>query len=392
VALQWSRLFSRQGSDAAVQEARKAPATTFEFELLRRLREFNRGNVFLSPASVTVCLQMVMAGATGETRTEMEHVIQTSAEDPSAVAAAIASLVDDPNISPSLQLEMANALWCAQQVPLSQAYLKRVQDLFAAEISNLNFADPGAPDIINRWVSAKTHGKIPSIVDQFGPLFVLAAANAIYFKDDWADQFQKLQTRPGVFDLATGQKKEAMLMSRYGKYPYYENSEFQAVRLGFKTSRLAMYVFLPSVGSSLAALVANLDKQECLGWIRKLERMEGSVFLPRFKFESTYELRPILTQMGMGIAFSQQARFDNICVPPPPVWIDSVRHRAFVEVNEEGAEAAAVTISMMTGSSRSLPSLKSPFFMMVNRPFFFVIRDDQTDTILFMGAVEDPTQ
>ena len=180
-------------------------------------------------------------------------------------------------------------------------------------------------------------------------------------------------------------------MSRSGPYPYYEESKFQAVRLGYKTSRLAMYVFLPAKRSNLTEFRQDLDAAAWDKWAQGFEVLGGHVGIPRFKLTFESNLRNALAKLGMEIAFDpKRARFDAIIPRPPEVWIDQVLHRAFVEINEEGTEAAAVTAARMVAVSARPTKPPRTFEMIVDRPFFFAICDDQTRSILFMGSIEDP--
>jgi serine protease inhibitor len=191
--------------------------------------------------------------------------------------------------------------------------------------------------------------------------------------------------------MSDGRKVNLPLMRQYDSYPYYEESTFQAVRLGYETSRLAMYVFLPAKGSSLRQFQQDLNSGVWDRWMGRFETIRGQVRLPRFKLTYSAQLNSALGKLGMEIAFDpQRARFDSISPPPPSIWIDQVLHRAFVEVNEEGTEAAAVTGIAVFSSSARYSKPPRTFEMIVDRPFFFAIRDDLTKAILFMGSVEEP--
>jgi len=383
------RFFASESGQTSLETTQPS---SFAFDLLRELRAEDRDkNVFFSPASIAVCLHMLLSGATGETREAMERVLGCAGLEPEAIRQSIENVRSALGCTgTNLQLEMANAVWCAQQVSIKPEYLERIRNQFDADISNVDFADPSVPDVINSWVAKKTHGKIEKIVQRIDPLSVLVAANAVYFKDAWAHKFERGATQELPFLVASGAAFPVPLMMQRDSYSYYQESGFQAVRLPFDTDRLAMYVFLPAKNSSLGQFVEKLHESAWEKWILGMERREGMVCFPRLKFETSYELESALRQLGMGAAMDPRASFDGICKPPPPVWIDKVRHRAFVEVTEEGTESAAVTVAMMTRSSMHSREKDRSFVMIVNRPFFFAIRDDQTSTVLFMGAVEDP--
>jgi serine protease inhibitor len=180
-------------------------------------------------------------------------------------------------------------------------------------------------------------------------------------------------------------------MSQSGSYPYYEESGFQAVRLRYKALRLGMYVFLPQKRSSLEQFRDNLNSAIWDKWMGRFETTAGQIRLPRFKLTYSACLNSALDNLGMGIAFDPGcARFDTISPPLPPVWLDQVLHRAYVDLNEEGTEAAAVTVANITMMALRPDERPRTFQMVVDRPFFFAIRDDQSGTIWFMGAVDDP--
>jgi hypothetical protein len=266
-----------------------------------------------------------------------------------------------------------------------------VRDDYDAEVCALDFGADRAVATINAWVAEKTHGKIGSILSSLDPLTFLVAINAVYFKDSWSKPFMPGFTREELFQTTESQKLKVPLMSQFGSYSYYEDSRFQAVCLRYKTPRLAMYVFLPTKKSSLREFRLDLNSGAWDKWMRRFEVMPGHIRIPRFKLTYQAMLNGPLSQLGMAPAFDpQRARFDAISSPPPAIWIETVLHRAFVEVNEEGTEAAATTVAMMPLSSEySRPRIRT-FEMTVDRPFFFAICDSLTNTILFMGSVEEP--
>jgi serine protease inhibitor len=367
-------------------------STRFAFKLYREI-SWNEGttNIFFSPASVMLCLCLLHAGATGETRAAIEKVLEVAGHGtdvlPSTVAALKSALLVE---GPGLECEIANSIWCNQARTPRPEYAAKVKEDYNAEVIAVDFADPATVAQINRWVSGKTRGKIGSILESLDRLAVLVAINAIYFKDFWEKPFEAALTREELFHASHGRTVKTPLMSQYGSYPYYEDSEFQAVRLRYKTSRLAMYIFLPAKRSSLERFQQNLSSAAWDKWMQKFHMTEGHIRLPRFKLTYSAILNSALEKLGMAIAFDpRRARFDTISTPPPPIWIDQVLHRAFVEVDEEGTEAAAVTaVVQVTASPIRNPA--RTFQMVVDRPFFFAIRDDHTGTIWFMGAVDEP--
>jgi serine protease inhibitor len=366
------------------------PSTRFAFKLYREiLREEGAANIFVSPASVMLCLCLLREGATGETQAAIDRVLEIASFDGNAFESAVGALKSVlQGKGPGLELEIANSVWCNQACTPRSEYLAKVKKDHDGEVIVLDFGNPETVDQMNGWVSGKTRGKINSIVESLDPLAILVAINAVYFKDLWVKPFEARLTREQLFHTGDGRGVKIPLMSQHGSYPYHEESGFQAVRLGYKNSRLAMYVFLPAKTSSLQQFQENMNSVEWDKWMERLETAPGHIRLPRFKLAFSAKLKVALDKLGMGIVFAPgEARFDTIIPPPPAIWVDEVLHRAFVEVNEEGTEAAATTDGELLGFGSEPPS----FQMIVDRPFFLAIRDDHTGTMWFMGAVEDPS-
>ena len=353
----------------------ESPSTLFAFRLFRQLAgEPTARNVFFSPASVMLCLWPLHDGATGETREAMAKVLEVAGLEAKELQSVVGTLRSALQIeSPGLKLEAANSLWCNQRFRPRSEYIAGVREDYDAEVFVLDFGGDQAVARINAWVAEKTHGKIGSILSSLDPLTFLVAINAVYFKDFWSERFMPELTREELFHTSEGQKLKIPLMSQYGSYSYYEDSKFQAVCLPYKTSRLAMYVFLPAKKSSLREFRLDLNSGAWDKWMRRFEAMEGHIRLPRFKLTYQAMLNSPLSQLGMALAFDpQRARFDAISAPPPAIWIE--------------------TVSAVHMVALSMRPTKPPrtFEMIVDRPFFFAIRDDLTNTILFMGSVEEP--
>jgi serpin B len=378
-----------QGSVGTITETGPFLPDRFAFKLFRELARANdSSNVFCSPFSVMLCLMMVWEGATGETREAMAKVLEI-VEDPEGCQRFLKAALAIS--SPGLELAIANSLWCDEQARMLAAFLTLAREKYAAEVVSLPFQSPETVPRINAWVADKTRGKIDEIIDFLTPLQLLVAINAIYFKGLWKAPFEKSLTREERFFTPGNHSIKVPLMRRSGYYPYHEESTFQAVRLPYQGDRVGMYMFLPSKGTGLPGFLRALTSAQWGRWMWTFTETEGMVGLPRFKFEQFIELGPILANIGMSEAFDpERAQFDGIALPPPPIYIDRVIHRAVVDVNEEGTEAAAVTAITFCSApmARSEPRR---FQMILDRPFFFVIRDDHSNMILFMGALNDPT-
>jgi serine protease inhibitor len=373
-------------------EKSASPSTRFAFKLFRQLGpDQETRNVFFSLASVMLCLCLLQEGATGETREAIDEVLEVAGVEFEASQLAIVALKSAlRNCGGSVQFEAANSLWYNPEWTPRFEYVAKVREYYDADVIVLDSLGAEMVARINSWVEATTHGKIEGILDTLAPLTSLLAINAIYFKDLWDRPFERELTREESFQTSEGRRLKIPLMSQFARYLYYEESKFQAVRLGYKMSNLAMYVFLPAKSSSLREFQQDLNSAAWDKWTRRFETVGGHVRLPRFKLTYMSSLKSALARLGVGIAFDPgRAQFDAINPPPSKIWIDQVLHRAFVEVNEKGTEAAAVTATMFLGSALHTKPERT-FEMIVDRPFFLAIRDDYTKSILFMGSVEQP--
>ena len=376
---------------SAAPDNRLASANTrFGFKLFDQLAKQDAGkNIFISPSSVALTLAMIYNGARSETQQAMATTLELQGmslpEINQANATLRALLV---SADPKVQLNVANSLWTRKGLAFKPEFMQRNRDFYAAEISDLDFAAPNAPQKINDWVNRKTNGKINKIVDQIPGDAVLYLLNAIYFRGFWAAPFDKAKTKDGQFTLLSGAKKKILLMSQNGRFRYFENEKFQAINLPYDAGRMSMYVFLPAKNSSLKNFQADLSATNFESWVAQLRSAEGNIALPRFKLEYEIVLNNTLKALGMATAFDpQRANFGEMYAKSagPNVFIGEVKHKTFVEVNEEGTEAAAVTSGGM-----HVTSYVPPFSMTVDRPFFCAILDNQTGTILFMGAIVEP--
>jgi serine protease inhibitor len=346
-------------------------------------------NIFISPASVITALAMTYNGADGETKRSMEEVMLLKGMSMDEINAAFADLLTIlQNPDPKVELTVANSLWAREGVAFNEDFLKRNEDYFGAEVAELNFDDNGAADTINDWVKEKTRNKIDGIVTPpINPETVLFLINAIYFKGEWSDPFDPEMTRDLTFNLTDGSQKDLPVMFKNDDFRYLETEDFQAVSLPYgKNERVSMYLFLPAANSSLEELYGEMNITSWNKWIASFGSMEGEVGLPRFKFEYEISLNDALKNLGMGIAFDNSAAdFSGMRSIPPRLVISEVKHKTYVEVNEEGTEAAAVT-SVEVG----MTAMPETFSMIIDRPFFFAIADDLTGTILFIGSVTNP--
>ncbi|WP_051382898.1 serpin family protein [Gloeobacter kilaueensis] len=362
--------------------------TEFGFNLFAQAIKQDAGrNVFLSPLSIALVLTMVENGAAGATRTAIAQTLALGKLDSPALnqqSAALLSALESHEAK--VQLQIANALWSQQGVAIEAEFTNLARQYYRAQAEELNFAQPEAAQTINRWVEQKTNGKIAKIVapdDLRSALLVLV--NAVYFKAAWQRTFDSKATRNRPFHLAAGPQKDLPFMNQTGRFEYLENEAFQAVRLPYANPNLGMYIFLPK--PDLATFEQQLNGQTFQKWLTQFASRSGSLALPRFKIEYAIALKKALTILGMGIAFSSKADFR--AMSREPAFLYEVIHKSYIDVNEEGTEAAAATGAIMRATAVMQPV--PPFQMIVDRPFFIAIRDNTSGALLFMGRIADPT-
>ncbi|MBT9172050.1 MAG: hypothetical protein DDT21_00426 [Syntrophomonadaceae bacterium] len=363
----------------------------FGFNLFAALAKEDAGeNIFVSPVSVALALSMVYNGADTETKKAMAEVLGVqgvSVEDLNKTNQALLKALNSP--APGVRLDVANSLWAKQDAVFVAEFLETVKRYYSAEVAELDFIAPEAPAVINKWVQDKTNGKIDKIVERIDPDDVMYLINAIYFLGTWTTEFDRAETREQPFYPAGRAREQVPMMSKSGDFRYFRDANFEAVELPYgKDQSAGMYIFLPSRDSNLEEFQRNLNAANWTMWQSRFATKEGRISLPRFSIEYEKTLNEILSGMGMGIAFQPYAAdFSKLLTPPPQAYIGEVKHKAVVDVDERGTEAAAVTsISVRVVSLRP----DETFNMVVDRPFFFAIVDKQTDTLLFMGSVTHP--
>jgi serpin B len=383
-----------QNNFAADSDLAKLAAAnnTFSFKLLKQLVTEQPGaSIFVSPYSAATALQMVGNGAAGQTKTEMQQVLETAGISTAALneaSKAAAALLDSKDTN--LILTTANALWYRQGVTVKPGFIEANQKFFSSTVKALDFGNARAAEAeINRWASDQTHGRITGIADgMIDPIYTdLILANAIYFKGKWLDPFDKKLTKERPFHPAAGTAKNLPMMEMSKKFIYRQGSGYQAVRLPYMGYNLAMYVFLPDSGSSPAKLLQIMNGDN---WRRVMmpgfSEHDGLVVLPKFKLENTLGLNHTLESLGMKSAFNQK-KADFSGMFSDQHYISAVVQKAFVEVSEEGTEAAAVTGIFLHSNSMPDPNPPKPFEMIADRPFLFAIVDARSEMILFMGVV-----
>jgi len=356
----------------------------FAFDIFKQLdKEDREQNILISPLSISTALSMTYQGAGATTKEAMTGVLGYTGIEDAKLNESYQNLIPYLiGLDEKVELNISNSLWVREGEKIKQDFLTATMDSFNASVTPLDFGKANAADQINQWVSEATNKKIDKIISSPIPSDVIMyLINAIYFKGDWTEQFDSKDTVKTQFRAGNGSPNEVMMMSRTGKVEYGKGDDSEAVRLPYGSGKVAMYCILPEKDQTINDFIATLDAARWKGIKESIaERDEVNLQMPRFKLEyGIKNLNDSLTALGMGEAFTDKADFsgigDNVC-------ISRVLHKAIIEVNEEGSEAAAATAVEM-----KLTSAAEPLAFIADRPFLFVIADDQTGTILFMGKL-----
>ncbi|MDO8805932.1 MAG: serpin family protein [Elusimicrobiota bacterium] len=352
------------------------------------------GNVFFSPYSIHTAFAMVYEGARGRTAKEIASVFAFQ-EKTADLRRSLDSLKKDLDSAvKGAEFNQANSFWAQKDYKFLPAYLKTLRGSYGAEARQVNFMEKAeeARGEINGWTETRTKGKIKDLFPEgsLDPLSRLVLVNAVYFKGTWQVPFNKGMTADADFTKAGGEKVKVKMMAAAGtrQAEYSENEELQALRLPYKGGGLSMLVLLPGKGKSLADAEKSLTGEKLESIRKGLAEQKVKVFLPRFTFSSGFTLNGALADLGMPAAFTETADFSGMD-GTTKLYIQKAFHKAFVEVNEEGTEAAAATGVAM--GLKSMPALDFAMFR-ADRPFLFFIEDSKTGLILFMGRMEDPAK
>jgi len=359
--------------------------------------ELNEGsdNLFFSPYSITTALGMAYEGAEGQTADEMEDVLDIPEDDDGRLEMMLElqSMLNKKDVS--YELGTANAYWLREDGSLKEEYRNAIEDYYLAHGEKLDFAgDPaGAVDTINSWVEERTNDRIKDLLSEtdIDPMTYLVLTNAIYFKSDWKYQFDEEATEKTDFQLSGGGETEVDMMHMCDDsidLRYASDDDAQLVRLPYTNDEIYMYVLLPR-SNEIGFLEAKLDAAYLAGLKDELAAEHVDLYIPKFSFEDKYRLKKNLIDMGMPTAFSGGADFSGISDDAAGLYIDEVIHQSFVEVNEEGTEAAAATAVVM--NERAMKPTTGPVEFRADHPFIFIIEHEGSGQMLFMGKVENPS-
>jgi serine protease inhibitor len=360
---------------------------TFGFSLVEKLATPGQQNLLVSPASIEIALGMIYAGATGGTAEALSRVLGLDISSREMALKDLANLRETlQNPGQGVTLKVANAAWIDHSVHLNQAFAGELAETFHTKLETVPFDDSTTISRINEWVSKTTAGKIDRFLENppSPPMFL---ANAVYFHAPWSSPFPKESTKEQPFYPANGSSSKVQMMQQKGLFRYGKGPGYEVVALPYADNRFAMYCFLPDKG--VDPVLDELKKSAWSDFSRTLRATEGTVALPKFKFEYAATLNRPLTDLGLGIAFDgKRAQFDRMIDGPERLFIGGVLHKTFVEVDEQGTTAAAATGIQMRATAVMRPT--EEFNLVFNRPFVTAIADGTTGTVLFLGIVGKP--
>ncbi len=368
--------------------------TAFALDLYSQLKATD-GNLFFSPYSISTALAMTYAGARGDTAQQMAHVLHFDADQNQlpVLFGKLQKQLNEAQKKQEIQLNVANGLWAQKGQPFLPAFLETARQQYEANLNQADFrtSADSARNEINDWVSQKTNGKITDLIPagMLNPMTRLVLVNAIYFKGRWATQFNKSRTADAPFSVTGNRRVQTPLMNLTENYKYAEPEGLQLLELPYVGNDVSMVVLLPRETDGLKQLEASLTGPKLEDWLKQLHSQKVNVFLPRFKLTAQFTLANTLAAMGMPAPFSPRADFSGMD-GARDLYISAVVHKAYVDVNEEGTEAAAATGVGVHALAMRRPE-PIPVFR-ADHPFIFLIRDTHYGSILFLGRVVDPSR
>jgi serine protease inhibitor len=361
---------------------------------LKLFKEINAGqtesNVFISPLSISMALGMTYNGARTSTEEAMRTTLEFGDLSMGEINESYKSLIELlSDIDSDVQFNIANSIWYRNDFTFEQDFFERCRDYFDARVSGLDFSQSvAAKDTMNNWVDENTNGKIEEIVDYVDPMNdVMFLINAIYFNGNWTYRFDEEDTKNDIFHIPGGSTKECKMMEIRSYFKYFEDSLLQAIDIPYGNGNYSMTVILPEYGENIDELIAGLTKEKWDEWMDSFTEDTVTLYFPKLKLEYRIKdlLEDALKSLGMGVAFNgQEADFTGM-YEPGGIFIDRIIHKTFLELDEEGTEAAAATVVAM-----SLTCIDGDLTIRVNRPYVFAIRENHSGTILFIGKIVDP--
>ncbi len=357
----------------------------FAFNIFKKLNDEDVSeNIFISPISISTALTMTYNGAETGTKLSMENTLGFTKLDRGLINESYKNLIGHlENLDKKINLNIGNSIWIREDQNINEEFKANNKTYFNAEVSALDFSDPSSAGTINDWIKDTTKGKIEKMVDSpIDPDVIMYLINAIYFKGQWREQFDPKQTSDAVFYTYDSSLQNVKMMNRQDTVEYGKGDGYKAVRLPYGSNKTSMTIILPDEGIDINNYIKDLDMEKWVSIRDSIKEVDDvQLSIPKFKLEyGIKNLNNSLKALGMEEAFSEKADFSGI---RPELFISRVLHKAVIEVNEEGSEAAGATVVEIRETAA--PTERITFI--ADRPFVFFITDDTTNTLLFMGKV-----
>jgi serpin B len=362
-------------------------SNAFGWDIFRKLHEAEPdSNLFISPFSISTAFGMLLNGARTETREEILQVMYLNGWTEEDINDAFKALLEVlPALDPGVKMNLANSIWYREGFAVLEEFLQKNEEHFQSEVRAMDFNDPATKDIINGWIEDQTNGKIKDMIDQISPQTVMFLINAIYFYGQWQYEFDPEETAQEFFYPDDGEHTTADMMNM-GKVilPYYQDPELQMVDLPYGDSIFSMTIMVPNGNNSVDQLIKDLDRERVDVLLGAMEPVElSSLAIPKFKIEYKTTLVKTLGDLGMNRVFDPYGADLSGINGTGGLYVSNVIHQSFIEVDEKGTEAAAATVIVIDYNSVG-------YSFAANRSFVFLIRDNRTNSVLFVGKVMNP--
>ncbi len=362
-------------------------ADNFSFKLFKKIYDTEPGaNLFVSPLSISIALGMTLNGADGTTYDAMRSTLALdpiTREQANETYQSLMALLS--SIDPKVTMNIANSIWYNKNYTFKTDFIETNKKYFNAVVNAMNFGDPATVTVINNWVKTATKEKIDKIVEHISAQTIMYLINAVYFKGTWKYRFDQNKTKDDYFTTESGKRVAIKMMEQETDISTFYNELFTAVDLPYGSSAYSMMLFLPNSGKRLQEVVSYLTRENFDSAVGHLSSAKKNLFLPRFKLEYKIKLNDVLKALGMDIAFDpDKANFKKLYDGMGNAYISAVDHKTYVDVNEEGTEAAAVTSVTVGVTSIGGNTIR------FDRPFLFLIREKNSGAIIFIGSLNDP--
>ena len=364
-----------------------ASENSFALDIFKKVidNSIESDNLIISPLSISTALSMTLNGANGATRDAMLTALRQNGLTPEIINNAYKDLNDALlKVDQRVLITIANSVWTENNFVVKKPFTDILTQYYNAEAKSFDIKDPSVPSQVNGWIESKTNGLIKNMINELDSRTVMLLINAIYFKGMWLCQFDKGSTIQGSFYKPDGTVSEVPVMKQTSEFKIYDGEGFTLAEFPYGQGNFAMDVILPDDINGIKNIMPLINDTSFKSWINQMTKKNTELSFPRFKYIYKKELKDILSEMGMGIAFTDQADFSNISDNSPQ--LSFVLHQAMIETNEEGTEAAAATVVGFI--TTSMPA--GPFILNIDHSFLYVIRETTTNSILFMGKVADP--